>query len=78
MSNSFMMTYYSRLEEKWEHIASLDDYAAPFIPGGWWPLLKSKDLGRLLHIAHERGLPTVTLYHGPATLLSVAIENDFA
>lgn len=78
---------HKELEEKREHpkklsdIANLDDYAALFIPGGHGCMInlpKSKDLGRLLHVAHERGLPTVTLCHGPATLLSTALEKDFA
>jgi molecular chaperone Hsp31 and glyoxalase 3 len=33
-------------------------------------LPSNADLGRLLHEAHEKGLPTVTLCHGPAALLS--------
>lgn len=33
-------------------------------------LPNNANLGRLLHEAHDRSLPTVTLCHGPAALLS--------
>lgn len=63
-------------------ITSLDDYTAIFIPGGHGAMINlpsSSALGNLLHIAHEKGLPTVTLCHGPATLLSSGIEGkEFA
>ena len=32
-------------------------------------------LGKLLNIAHEREMPTVTLCHGPAALLSTCLEG---
>lgn len=65
-------------------IPSLEDYSAIFIPGGHGCMINlpfSKDLGRLLHEAHEKEMPTVTLCHGPATLLSTCAEGlgkDFA
>ena len=31
--------------------------------------------GKLLNIAHERALPTVTLCHGPSVYLSTALEG---
>merc|ERR1719223_159260 len=37
-------------------------------------LPKSSDLGELLHEAHKRQLPTVTLCHGPAALLSTNLD----
>lgn len=69
--------------KKLEDIKSLDDYAAIFIPGGHGAMVnlpESADLGRLLHEAHEKSLPTVTLCHGPAALLaSKAVkEKEFA
>lgn len=70
--------------KKLADIKSLDGYSAVFIPGGHGAMINlpfSADLGRLLRIAHERGLPTVTLCHGPSALLSTCIEgsgNEFA
>ncbi|KAL3914334.1 MAG: hypothetical protein SGILL_006143 [Bacillariaceae sp.] len=59
--------------KKLSDIKSLDDYSAIFIPGGHGCMInlpQNAALGSLLHMAHERGLPTVTLCHGPAALLS--------
>ena len=61
--------------KKLSDIKSLDDYAGIFIPGGHGSMInlpKNAALGSLLHIAHDRGLPTVTLCHGPSALLSTA------
>lgn len=62
-----------------QDVASLDGYAAVFIPGGHGCMInlpKSPHLGRLLREAHTRGLPTVTLCHGPAALLSTTCAGD--
>lgn len=59
-------------------ITSLDDYVAVFIPGGHGAMLNlptNAALGKLLHMAHDRALPTVTLCHGPAALLSTCTEG---
>lgn len=68
--------------KKISDIKSLDDYAAIFIPGGHGAMVnlpKDPALGRLLHQAQKMGLPTVTLCHGPATLLSTDLEDmEFA
>lgn len=59
--------------KKLEDIKSVEPYAALFIPGGHGCMInlpQSKELGMLLHEAHEIQLPTVTLCHGPGTLLS--------
>lgn len=64
--------------KKLADIANLDEYSAVFIPGGHGAMINlpsSADLGRLLHEAHEKGLPTVTLCHGPAALLSTKAEG---
>jgi molecular chaperone Hsp31 and glyoxalase 3 len=61
--------------KKLSDIASIGNYSAIFIPGGHGAMVNlptNADLGRLLHDAHERGVPTVTLCHGPAALLSTA------
>jgi len=70
--------------KKLEDITSIDDYSAIFIPGGHGSLINlpfSVALGKILHMAHEKEMPTVTLCHGPGTLLSTAEEGtgkDFA
>jgi len=61
-----------------DSIENLDDYAGIFIPGGHGAMLnlpKSVALGKLLNIAHERALPTVTLCHGPSVYLSTVLEG---
>lgn len=70
--------------KKLSEITSLNDYSAIFIPGGHGAMINlpfSKELGRLLHLAHDQSLPTVTLCHGPGALLSTAADGlgkDFA
>ena len=61
--------------KKLSDIANTDAYSAIFIPGGHGAMVNlptNADLGRLLHEAHDGGMPTVTLCHGPAALLSTA------
>jgi len=58
-------------------IPNLEGYSAVFIPGGHGAMInlpKSEALGRLLHEAHGQSMPTVTLCHGPATLLSTKLH----
>lgn len=60
-------------------IVSLDGYSAIFIPGGHGAMLNlptNAALGNLLRMAHTKGLPTVTLCHGPAALLSTALDGE--
>jgi molecular chaperone Hsp31 and glyoxalase 3 len=64
--------------KKLSDITSLDDYSAIFIPGGHGCMINLPTcaaLGALLHIAHDKGLPTVTLCHGPSALLSTCAEG---
>lgn len=64
--------------KKIEDIANLDGYSAVFIPGGHGCIVNlptNVALGKLLNIAHERALPTVTLCHGPAVLMSTCLEG---
>mmetsp|Transcript_2427 Transcript_2427/g.3540 ORF Transcript_2427/g.3540 Transcript_2427/m.3540 type:complete len:223 (-) Transcript_2427:136-804(-) len=59
--------------KKLSDIPSINAYSAIFIPGGHGAMVNlpnNADLGRLLHEAQEKSLPTVTLCHGPAALLS--------
>ena len=61
-----------------EDILDLDAYSAIFIPGGHGCMINlpsSVALGKLLNIAHERSLPTVTLCHGPSVFLSTNLEG---
>jgi len=70
--------------KKIEDIKDLSAYSAVFIPGGHGCMINlpfNAALGKLLHMAHERALPTVTLCHGPGALLSTRVEgagNGFA
>lgn len=69
-----MMENPKRLED----IPNLDAYAGIFIPGGHGVMInlpRSAALGRLLNIAHERALPTVTLCHGPSVYLSTSLDG---
>lgn len=64
--------------KKLSDIKSIDGYSAIFIPGGHGAMVNlptNADLGRLLHEAHDNGLPTVTLCHGPAALLATKAEG---
>jgi molecular chaperone Hsp31 and glyoxalase 3 len=64
--------------KKLEDIKTLDAYVGVFIPGGHGAMVnlpESVALGKLLHIAHEKAMPTITLCHGPATLLSTKLEG---
>jgi len=59
--------------KKLSDISSTDGYSAIFIPGGHGAMISlptDENLGRLLREAHDKKLPTVTLCHGPAALLS--------
>lgn len=64
--------------QKLADIQSLEKYAAVFVPGGHGCMINlpfSVALGDLLHLAHDKGLPTVTLCHGPSALLSTCAEG---
>jgi molecular chaperone Hsp31 and glyoxalase 3 len=59
-------------------IDNLDAYSGIFIPGGHGCMINlpsSVALGKLLNIAHERALPTVTLCHGPSVFLATSLEG---
>ena len=65
-----------------EVLAAFEDqssaYAAVFIPGGHGAMLglpQDPNVGALLRLAHERGLFTITLCHGPGALLSTALGD---
>lgn len=69
--------------KKLSDISSTDGYSAIFIPGGHGAMLSlptDENLGRILREAHDKKLPTVTLCHGPAALLSTKTGegNEFS
>jgi molecular chaperone Hsp31 and glyoxalase 3 len=53
-----------------------DSYAAVFVPGGHGAMLgipEDKNVGKALHWAHDNDLYTITLCHGPGSLLTTMI-----
>jgi len=60
---------------------SLEDstYAAVFVPGGHGAMIgipEDKNVGKILNWAHESDLFTITLCHGPGSLLSTTLDNQ--
>lgn len=54
-------------------------YAAVFVPGGHGAMIgipEDKNVGQLLNWAHENDLFTITLCHGPGSLLSTTLNNQ--
>jgi len=54
-------------------------YAAVFVPGGHGAMLgipEDKNVGKILHWAHESDLYTITLCHGPGSLLATNLNNQ--
>ena len=54
-------------------------YAAVFVPGGHGAMLgipEDKNVRKILNWAHESDLFTITLCHGPASLLSTTLNNQ--
>ncbi len=54
-------------------------YAAVFVPGGHGAMLgipEDKNVGKILNWAHESDLFTITLCHGPGSLLTTTINNQ--
>lgn len=53
-------------------------YAAVFVPGGHGAMLgipEDKNVAKVLHWAHDNDLYTITLCHGPGSLLSTSLDN---
>ena len=56
-----------------------DSYAAVFVPGGHGAMLgipEDKNVGEVLNWAHESDLFTITLCHGPGSLLATTLNNQ--
>ncbi len=54
-------------------------YAAVFVPGGHGAMLglpEDKNVGKILNWAHENELFTITLCHGPGSLLTTILNNQ--
>jgi len=54
-------------------------YAAVFIPGGHGAMIgipENRNVGKVLNWAHNRDLFTITLCHGPGSLLSTTLDNQ--
>ena len=54
-------------------------YAAVFIPGGHGAMLgipEDRNVGKALNWAHENDLFTITLCHGPGSLLTTTLDNQ--
>ncbi len=58
-----------------------DQYAAIFVPGGHGAMIgipEDKNVDTILRWAHEHGLYTISLCHGPGAFLSTTLDNkDF-
>lgn len=55
------------------------DYAAVFVPGGHGVMLgipEDKNVGEVLKWSHDNNMYTITLCHGPGSLLSTALNNQ--
>lgn len=54
-------------------------YAAVFVPGGHGAMLgipEDRNVGKILNWAHENGLFTISLCHGPGSFLSTTIDGQ--
>ena len=62
--------------------ASFNDaasYAAVFVPGGHGAMLgipEDKNVGKILNWAHENDLFTITICHGPGSLLATTLDDQ--
>ena len=60
-------------------LTKTDSYAAVFVPGGHGAMLgipEDKNVGQLLHWAHENDLFTITLCHGPGSFFATTLDNQ--
>jgi molecular chaperone Hsp31 and glyoxalase 3 len=84
-----VMGLYAELKHEFENPRSLTDfvedsmtstspYCAVFLPGGHGAMLglpENVELGKILNWAHDRGLHTLALCHGPAALLAANLPE---
>jgi D-lactate dehydratase / protein deglycase len=60
-------------------ISEAESFAAVFIPGGHGAMLgipEDKNVGEILLWAHHNNLFTITICHGPGSLLSTTLNNQ--
>ncbi len=58
---------------------NVGSYAAVFVPGGHGAMLgipQDRNVGKILNWAHDNDLFTITLCHGPGSLLSTTLDNQ--
>ena len=87
-----VMNFYHEYKNQFEKPGKLQDfvdgeldndasYAAAFVPGGHGAMLgipEDTNVGKVLHWAHDKGLFTIALCHGPAALLATTLNgNEF-
>lgn len=87
-----VINFYNEYKNQFENPGSLQDfvdnslndalsYAAVFVPGGHGAMLgipEDTNVGKVLRWAHDKGLFTITLCHGPGSLLSTKLDgNEF-
>jgi molecular chaperone Hsp31 and glyoxalase 3 len=56
-----------------------ESYAAVFVPGGHGAMLgipEDRNVGKILNWAHQNNLFTITLCHGPGSLLATTLDNQ--
>jgi molecular chaperone Hsp31 and glyoxalase 3 len=59
--------------------SNADSYAAVFVPGGHGAMIgipEDRNVAKALNWAHNEDLFTITLCHGPGSLLSTALDNN--
>ncbi len=83
-------TIYSNFKEQFENPKNLSDfvensmrnnsdYLALFIPGGHGAMLglpENRDLKKLIHWSHKKGIFILSICHGPAVLLAANINEE--
>lgn len=60
-------------------LTNAESYAAVFVPGGHGAMLgipADQNVGKILHWAHENDLFTITICHGPSSLLATTLNNQ--
>ncbi len=87
-----VLNFYEEYKEQFEKPGNLSDfvssslgsdaaYAAVFVPGGHGAMLgipEDNNVGEVLRWAHNKDLFTITLCHGPGSLLSTQLDgNEF-
>jgi molecular chaperone Hsp31 and glyoxalase 3 len=85
-----VMNFYNEYKSKFQNPESLKDfieysldkdkeYAAVFVPGGHGAMLgipEDRNVGKALHWAHDKDLYTITLCHGPGSLLATGLDDN--